>query len=520
MKLKHFQDDLLNKDYYILFVKIINFKEKKYLMVMQIEIRYIFIFNEIKIISQTDIKKKVDNVIKNISYKSKIKVLYSKNDKFFEGLNDQNSLKIYDNKLDILVNRNIRTIIDLLETKNIISEHLKDEFNKKNIKTLLKKTPSFWLDILNKKNKPIDYKELNSKSNNIEGQTTEIINSSTINNKLNNDFESNLTILNSNEFNKINLYSYVTNKYNDDWYSFFFNLKEIFFNEIKNLKNINQTLDKLNNNLQINNKIIVENNNNLKKNNKVLEETKNKLLNDNQELKQKLDFVKKEIEFQQELRKQKEEKANKIKNAKKQPKRDYIEYSEFNYLLNLCGSDTIFDTRKRCAFLLLYFTGLRVSNLLNLKIKNIKDLIYNGYTRVDLIKKGEIEHLITLSHESKKILNNHYNCFHKLYKYKGDEDFFFTSVYDTKKAIHRSNFNKELNDILKIASKELNKNIKTHSFRTTYITDLLEIAPLHVVKDIIGHKVVASTEIYYRSSLTHKKSLDILNKSDHYRFKE
>jgi len=519
MKLEHFQDDLFNKDHYIVFVKIVNLKEKQYLMVMQIEIRYIFIFNEIKIISQEDIKKKVDSCIKNISYKSKIKLLYSKNDKVFEGLNDQNSLKFYDNKIDILVNRNIRTIIELLEKKNIILENLTDGFNKKNIKTLLKKTPSFWLNKLNTRNKKIDSDEANSKSNNIEGTTVEVINPSNINNKSNNDLKSNLTILNSNEFNKINLYRYVTNKYNDDWFSFFFDLKKIFFNEIKNLKNINNTLDKVNNNLKLNNEIIVENNNNLKLNNKILKETKNKLLNDNQELNQKLEFVKKEIEFQQKLRKEKEEKANKVKNAKKQPKRDYIEYGEFNYLLNLCGSDTIFDTRKRCAFLLLYFTGLRVSNLLNLKIKNIKGLLYNGYTRVDLIKKGEIEHLITLSNESKKILNNHYNCFHKLYKYKVDEDFFFTSVYDTKKPIHRSNFNKELNDILKIASKELNKNIKTHSFRTTYITDLLEIAPLHVVKDIIGHKVVASTEIYYRSSLTHKKSLDILNKADHYRFK-
>nr|BBO58621.1 putative site-specific recombinase [Ulva australis] len=65
---------------------------------------------------------------------------------------------------------------------------------------------------------------------------------------------------------------------------------------------------------------------------------------------------------------------------------------------------------------------------------------------------------------------------------------------------------------------EFDKNFKTHSFRATFITDLLKEVPIHIAKDIVGHEVVSSTEIYYRSSLTKKDSLKILNSVDTLRF--
>ena len=75
-----------------------------------------------------------------------------------------------------------------------------------------------------------------------------------------------------------------------------------------------------------------------------------------------------------------------------------------------------------------------------------------------------------------------------------------------------------MNLILKEVSQKFNKNIKTHSFRTSFINYLLQITSLHIAKDIVGHKVVASTKIYYRSSLTKDKGIKILNQADKHKY--
>ena len=65
------------------------------------------------------------------------------------------------------------------------------------------------------------------------------------------------------------------------------------------------------------------------------------------------------------------------------------------------------------------------------------------------------------------------------------------------------NFEKELNKILEKASIILKKNIRTHSFRATVITELLanNIA-IDDVKEIIGHKSIESTLNYKRLRLS------------------
>lgn len=519
MKIKEFEKKLFNEKHHIILIETKNIQNNDYLIGLFVNIRYLVFFYKIKDLSISEIKKDIQNKKQNLPYKEKIKIICSDKDKMVNELKDILDNDLYDSTFKNSLTANVKIISNLIIKEGIHFENVKKTFNQKNKKPLLKKTPNFWLDRLNE-----TYK-LEKGIKNLEQNTKGTVDNPDIiylpsKDKYKNNLEPVNNFVNNFKFsNEKELYDYITTKHKKSFYDFFIYLKGSFDKQIIYLRAINSKFETLYNVNYDNNKQLKIINEQLKSSNDDLSKKYSDLLDINKELEKKLSFVQEEIKIQQKVRLEKEEKKNKKKQAKKLPKRDYIEFSEFQYLLTLCDSNSMFDNRKKCAFILLYLTGLRVSNLLNFKIKHIKQLIYNGTTRVDLIKNGELQHLISLSKKSKEFIDLHHDSFHALFKYKDDEDFFFTSFSNSEKSLNRSNFNTELNTVLKKISDKFNKNIKTHSFRTTYITDLLETTPLHFVKDIIGHKVVASTEIYYRSTLNYDKSMKILNKADLVRFK-
>lgn len=240
----------------------------------------------------------------------------------------------------------------------------------------------------------------------------------------------------------------------------------------------------------------------------------------NKELQSQIDILVKEAEKQKEIRLSKEAKKEAKKKSKKQQRKDYITYEQFEIILNSLETKTLVDHRKKYALILLYATGLRVSNLLLLKRSNVSDLLSKGSTRLNIIKNGDCQRLILISKKSQQLLEQHATSFYQIAATKRDTDLVFTSFNGSNKPIHRSNFTKELNLLLKPFNQRFNMNFKTHSFRITFITNLINVASLHVAKNIVGHKVVASTEIYYRSSLTVEESKKILNKADEQAYKK
>ena len=55
---------------------------------------------------------------------------------------------------------------------------------------------------------------------------------------------------------------------------------------------------------------------------------------------------------------------------------------------------------------------------------------------------------------------------------------------------------KEVNNILVNPSERLEKNIRTHSFRASIISDFFKTAPVDIVKEVIGHKDIKTTLLY------------------------
>lgn len=175
--------------------------------------------------------------------------------------------------------------------------------------------------------------------------------------------------------------------------------------------------------------------------------------------------------------------------------------------------------RRRIALTLLYLTGLDVSNLLLFNVGNLKELLEKGCTSISLIKGGEKRFNIKLTSVARKLLNLIGKDCTLLTQNRTDDQFLFTTLKQQDKVIRRELFNAELNSILKNASFRLHKNLRTHSFRATFINDLLKHqAPIDQVKEIVDHKAIASTLEYKRVYLTQKQAFSLLKKETRFHF--
>jgi site-specific recombinase XerD len=193
---------------------------------------------------------------------------------------------------------------------------------------------------------------------------------------------------------------------------------------------------------------------------------------------------------------------NAYKSRKKKPLREVITLKDLDLILDhVNGRSQLQKSRRRLGLILLYFTGLRVSNLRLLSIQNTQDLFTYGKIKLSLIKGGASRYdLVVSSKDRKRLVNNHQIDLDILSSCKKGSDPLLTNKEGF--SLSREYLDKELNFILQKASLLLNKHLRTHSFRASYVTDFLEVHDLHEVQELIGHKSIASTLEYKRSRLS------------------
>ena len=87
-------------------------------------------------------------------------------------------------------------------------------------------------------------------------------------------------------------------------------------------------------------------------------------------------------------------------------------------------------------------------------------------------------------------------------------------------SLTRESFDRDLNKVLIKASIILGKHLRTHSFRATFITDLLSVGvAIHDVEALTGHRDIQSTYSYNRSSVTQEQARAIMNQVNQIRKK-
>lgn len=146
------------------------------------------------------------------------------------------------------------------------------------------------------------------------------------------------------------------------------------------------------------------------------------------------------------------------------------------------------SSRNRCMVELLYATGMRISELLNLTLKDLN--IKMGFIKV--IGKGNKERMIPIGSYVGEILEQYINDYRAEFIIKNDSLLFFNKH---GQRLSREEFYSILQTI--VNSTSITKKVSPHTFRHTFATHLLENgADLRSIQELLGHSDISTTTIY------------------------
>ena len=167
---------------------------------------------------------------------------------------------------------------------------------------------------------------------------------------------------------------------------------------------------------------------------------------------------------------------------------NYLTEEEVDRLLNITLK-TPYDYRNKAMLETLYATGLRITELCNLKISDID--LNNCFLRV--VGKGKKERIVPLTDLAIKYLNIYVkNYRNEILKEKDSEYLFISNI---QKNISRQGFFKIIKSQMKIA--DIKKNVSPHVLRHSFATHLLKHgADLRIIQELLGHEDIQTTQIY------------------------
>ena len=141
---------------------------------------------------------------------------------------------------------------------------------------------------------------------------------------------------------------------------------------------------------------------------------------------------------------------------------------------------------------LLYATGMRVSELINLPIDNID--LHEGYLKC--IGKGLKERIIPVGRKAQRSVKKYIDVVRSKYVSRGNSNMLFITRLG-KKYTRQGIWNiiKKYSRLMGVGG--LNKDITVHTLRHCFATHLLsQGADLRSVQEMLGHVDIATTQIY------------------------
>ena len=186
-----------------------------------------------------------------------------------------------------------------------------------------------------------------------------------------------------------------------------------------------------------------------------------------------------------------------LKKEKKLPR--YFEYNELEELFNVPDIRTSLGQRDRLILEMLYATGLRVGELVNVKISDI-DL---SRKIILVLGKGNKEREVTYGEYCDEILRLYLSDGYKKLN-KSNELYLFLN--NNGGQITERGVRYVLDQIIKKTS--LNKSISPHVLRHSFATHLLnEGCDLLTVQKLLGHESISATQIYTHVSTDRLKEV-------------
>ncbi|MBN2166248.1 MAG: site-specific tyrosine recombinase XerD [Marinilabiliaceae bacterium] len=169
---------------------------------------------------------------------------------------------------------------------------------------------------------------------------------------------------------------------------------------------------------------------------------------------------------------------------------EILSVEEIDSIINAIDTKKSEGQRNKAILETLYSCGLRVSELIDLKISNL--VFESGFVKIE--GKGNKERLVPISTKAIKEINLYLSEYRRNLKINpADEDILFLNRRGKKLS------RVMIFTIIKTLTKKvgLNKNISPHTFRHSFATHLIDGgANLRAVQEMLGHESIITTEIY------------------------
>jgi len=169
---------------------------------------------------------------------------------------------------------------------------------------------------------------------------------------------------------------------------------------------------------------------------------------------------------------------------------DILHFDEIEKILAVIDVSTPEGTRNKAIIETLYGCGLRVTELVELRISQL--FLETGFIRV--IGKGNKQRLVPVGADAVKYINLYReNIRNHIAVKPGNEDFVFLNRRGTK--LSRIMIFLIIKQLVKEAG--IKKTISPHTFRHSFASHLVEGgADLRAVQEMLGHESITTTEIY------------------------
>ncbi len=177
-----------------------------------------------------------------------------------------------------------------------------------------------------------------------------------------------------------------------------------------------------------------------------------------------------------------------------------LSLEEINRLVRSISIDDKYGIRDRAMIELMYATGVRVSELLNLKLTDI--LWIEGLVRV--LGKGSKERYVPLCSSASEYCQEYLRRGRPNLLRNKKSGFVFLNCFGNK--MTRMGFWKLLQKYVELA--DINKHVSPHTLRHSFATHLLEGgANLRVVQELLGHSSITTTQIYTNIDMEYLKEV-------------
>jgi len=178
---------------------------------------------------------------------------------------------------------------------------------------------------------------------------------------------------------------------------------------------------------------------------------------------------------------------------KKLPK--YLNFEDIEKLLNAFDNKNYISIRNSLILEMLYSTGMRVSEITNIKVSDVSLFDKN----IKITGKGNKERIVYFGTKCLNLINLYLKKSYSILNINNSE---YLLLSKTGKKISDRKIRKIVDDAAKIANIEL--KISPHVLRHTFATHMItEGADLRSVQELLGHENLSTTQIY--THLTNEK---------------